>query len=120
MLNWLAGVRRLTRLIIKTESAWLESTGACGVTHLVNDSLPKPIPAIHSNSGLISGVGMYDEFGAVNQVPVISGTNHLHTVAPMQALSARALVPGGSEAGGEYCLVHEADRVAGSAVAVRL
>lgn len=75
------------------------ATGACGLTHIVNDILPKPILAIHSNSGLISGVGMYDEFGAVNQVPVISGTNHPYTtMGPNGGVVGVGRLPGFAQA----------------------
>ncbi len=45
------------------------SAGTCGVTHIVNDCLPKPVLAIHGATSRVTGAALYDEGGNINRVP---------------------------------------------------
>lgn len=69
------------------------STGPCGINHIVNDVLPKPVLAINGPTGTITGYAIYDEFGSVNRIPAVEGTVHPYSVAPDGGVIAITTLP---------------------------
>lgn len=51
----------------------LGEAGKCGTYHIINDYLPKPIMMVESMTNLVTNAALYDEFGHVNRVPLITG-----------------------------------------------
>jgi RHS repeat-associated protein len=47
--------------------------GHCGIFHIINDQLPKPIAMLESETEGFTNAALYDEFGWMNRIPLISG-----------------------------------------------
>ncbi len=51
----------------------LGNTGKCGLYHVINDYLPKPVMMVESSTNLVTNAALYDEFGHVNRTPLVAG-----------------------------------------------
>jgi RHS repeat-associated protein len=46
--------------------------GKCGIFHIINDYLPKPVMMIEANTNYVTNAALYDEFGHENRIPLVA------------------------------------------------
>lgn len=57
----------------------LGEAGHCGVQFVLSDQQSKPVMSIERATGLVTSASLYDEFGNVNRVPLVSGVSGGHS-----------------------------------------
>jgi RHS repeat-associated protein len=83
-----------TRLAEPSQSCVvLGESARCGIFHVINDYLPKPILVIEAATELVTGAALYDEWGYINRVPLVAG---VATSAGVATIGSATLPQGGT------------------------